>query len=263
VPKDEVLLKLYSQIIEPEFLANLEEDRLTLDNFNRIAGEMDTLFRLCGKHPSKIKFLDYGFGHGRWSRVARAIGAKVYATEIGNEKKSVASGIGVEIIADSDIDGMLFDIVHTEQVFEHLVDPAREFGRLAAATEGIMKVAVPHHGDILGLLSKKGMASSSPFVESMLSGRRLTSEESSYISVLPLEHLNTFSPKAIARLAKDHGMHIFSRTRKASVSLNFTTLRLFSRSVLQTGSMIAKSMLAPDRGYYLLRPSAFGSSLSR
>lgn len=253
VPNNELLSRVYDGFIAPRFLAELEAERLTIETFNEVAGELSVLFRLCGKHPAEITFLDYGFGHGRWARVARALGATVFATEISAEKISAAASIGVVIIADEELDRQRFDIVHTEQVFEHLVEPGREFRRLAAATEGVMKVAVPWHGNIPALLKSKGMTSKSPFNDS-LDGKRLSNSDFSYVSILPLEHLNAYSPRTMEYLARQSSLKIVSKVRRGSVALDFTGLGLLTHSLTRTASMLAKTLLAPDRGYYLFQP---------
>src|SRR3984885_14505438 len=100
VPKSSVLNALYNQMIDPIFLKKLEEERLTIANFQSIAGELSVLFEITNKHPGEVNFLDYGFGHGRWSRVARAMGAKVFAVETGDAKREYGRSIGVEVIED-------------------------------------------------------------------------------------------------------------------------------------------------------------------
>lgn len=257
VPNNFLLDRVYNEMIAPAFLQSLETERLTVDNFNRIGGELDLLFRRLGKPPGKVRFLDYGFGHGRWARVARALGATVFATEISEEKKAYAAGIGVEIIADEEVDHLRFDIVHTEQVFEHLVDPAKDFRRLAAVTDGFLKFAVPHSGNIKRLLATRGMIAESPFKQ-VLQGRALNRTQNTYVAIQPLEHLNAYFPKTVERLAADNGMHVVDRVRRAAVALNFSSPRLFARSAAKAGTMLAKMILAPDLGYYLLSPRPLG-----
>jgi 2-polyprenyl-3-methyl-5-hydroxy-6-metoxy-1,4-benzoquinol methylase len=122
------------------------------------------LFRVVDKPPWQVRFLDHGFGHGRWARVAVAMGASVVATEISPEKVVNASKIGAQIVPHEVLSDMQFDIIHTEQVFEHLTDPERDFQTLAKALSkvGLMKVAVPPQGNIRASLKANGMISWSP-----------------------------------------------------------------------------------------------------
>ncbi|WP_342363200.1 class I SAM-dependent methyltransferase [Terrarubrum flagellatum] len=254
IPNDALLNHIYCEMIDPEKLSRVENSRLTIDTFHRIAGEMDVLFRLAGKPPAEIRFLDYGYGHGRWARVARAMGAEVYATEIGEDKIASAAALGVRMIPDAEIDNMRFDIVHTEQVFVHLVDPAATFKRLAAVTDGIMKVAVPTQTRAKELVQSKGLTAASPF-KKIVAGETLSRQDLTYISLQPLEHLNTYSVKTFERLCAAHGMRIISRTRRASIPLNIMTPKLALGSLKRAASMIAKTILPPVSAYFVMSPA--------
>jgi len=253
VPGAELLDVLYNRMISPAFLERVERERLTVDNFNQIAGETAVLLRMAGKPPSEVRWLDYGFGHGRWARVARAMGAQVYATEIGEAKKAAAAALGVRIVSDAEVDAMRFDVVHTEQVLEHLAEPGRDFARLAAVTEGVLKVAVPRHRNLRALLAAKGMAPRSP-IDRSLRGEALSEEDDTYVAIQPLEHLNAFCARTMERLAADNRMRIVSRVRLAAVPVDLTAARRLAGSLAQLGKMAAKMILRPDGGYYLFRP---------
>lgn len=254
VPDGPVLNHVYYEMIAPKFLDGIEHDRLTVDNFHKIAGEMAVLFRMAGKHPGDIRFLDYGFGHGRWARVARAMGAQVFATETGEEKKAAAAALGIQIVSDAEIDAMRFDIVHTEQVLEHLTEPGRDFRRLAAVTDRLLKVSVPERGRLGLLLKRKGLPSVAPFSKN--DGReRLSAEDDAYTAIQPLEHLNAFSARTMEYLAIKNRMSIVSRVRRRAIAIEMDSPALLLRSMLRLGTMVAKTVLQPDLGYYLFRPS--------
>jgi hypothetical protein len=253
VPNAALLDALYNRMISPAFLEGVERERLTIDNFNQIAGETAVLLRMAGKPPSEVRWLDYGFGHGRWARVARAMGTQVYATEIGEEKKAAAAALGVRIVSDAEVDAMRFDVVHTEQVLEHLAEPGRDFARLAAVTAGILKVAVPRHRNLHALLAAKGMTPRSP-IGRALRGEALSQEDDTYVAVQPLEHLNTFCARTMERLAADNRMRIVSRVRRAAVPIDLSDARRLRGSLVQLGKMAAKMIIRPDGGYYLFRP---------
>lgn len=252
-PTDHLLENIYTKMINATFLRELERTRLTIENFNAIAGELSVLFKLANKHPSEIRFLDFGCGTGRWARVARAMGAQVFVTEIGEEKHKTAASIGATVLPDEAIDSERFDIVHTEQVFEHLVEPGREFRRLARATKRLMKIAVPRGGDIRDQVVRAGLPARSPF--------KLSSEETAfgreeylYAAILPLEHLNAFAPRTIEYLAEQNGMAIRSRVRQSNVVVDQATLRSFARSAAKLGKSFARAILKPNTGYYVLQP---------
>lgn len=254
VPTNAALDRIYNHLISPQNVADLERSRLSVDNFNRIAGEMTVLFRMTGKHPSEITLLDFGAGHGRWARVARALGASVFITETGDQKRRMAQSLGVNVIDDEQIDSMRFDIVHTEQVFEHLVHPAREFERLARVTNCLMKVAVPRAGDVRRVLERHGMPDQSPFERWVNGGARRWVDET-YIAIAPLEHLNIYSPRVMTAMAERNGMRLLTRVRRGSVSVDLTGARNLARSAADLGRMALKSLLQVDRGYYVFAPA--------
>jgi hypothetical protein len=249
VPNDALLENIYTRMINADFLRPLEQQMLTLPNFHQVAGELSVLFELIGKPCASIRFLDYGFGYGRWARVARAMGAEVFATEIGDDKAQAAADIGITMIDDSQVDEMRFDIVHTEQVFEHLPDPHAKFRRLAAVTDGILKVAVPRGGPIRELLKSQGMAAESPFARG-----RLSREDRAYVGVQPLEHLNLFSPRTMRWLATDAGMRIVSTTRRSMTTIDLRGFAAVKDAAARVAKSVARDIVKPNTGYYLFAP---------
>ena len=201
VPNTLMLDNIYNKMISPTALSKLERSRLTVDNFDKIVGELVVLFRMVAKHPTDIRMLDYGFGHARWARVAVAMGATVFGIELSPEKVSSAKNIGVSIISEAELSGMRFDLVHTEQVLEHLTDPTETFGRLARTflPDGMLKISVPPQGNIRKLLNKRGMIDRSPqqYLWSYNGSLDSKSKDNDYVAISPLEHLNVFSATAI------------------------------------------------------------------
>lgn len=248
-PTDAMMGVIYTRMIGHDFLARFERSKLSVDQFNVVAGEIAHLFRMVDKPPSEIRFLDYGMGHGRFARVARAMGATVYATEIGHEKARIAAELGIHIIPEKAIDDERFDIIHTEQVFEHLTAPGETFRRLAAVTDGVMKVAVPVVGPIAKVLRKKGMATESPFAR----GNRRPHDDI-YAAIQPLEHLNIFPRAAIDYLARANNMQVVSRTRGGAAAVDISSPTRLLGSMKELGRVTARAIVRRDRGYNLLRP---------
>jgi 2-polyprenyl-3-methyl-5-hydroxy-6-metoxy-1,4-benzoquinol methylase len=259
IPSVGMLHEIYDVMIGPAFLQKLELRRLTVDNFEQIAGELDVLFRIIGKHPADTQFLDFGFGHGRWARVAVAMGANVFATELSPEKIAYANRIGVTIIDDDAISGMRFDIIHAEQVFEHLTHPREDFKRLAGALApgGIMKVAVPPQQNIRRLLKTHGMIDWSPGEDQWnpRGTKKRQSRYSCYVCIQPLEHLNAYSSKAMDLLAKENNLRLISHVRRQSISLNTLKPALLLRSLLQLSKVTLRPILRRDSGYYIFTPN--------
>jgi SAM-dependent methyltransferase len=259
VPNEAMLHEIYDVMIGPTFLHESALRWLTVDNFEKIAGELDVLFRILGRKPADIQFLDFGFGHGHWARVAAAMGATVFGTEISPEKITYAKGIGVTALDDTAISDMRFDIIHTEQVFEHLTFPRRDFRRLAQALApgGIMKVAVPPQKNIRHLLRRRGMIdwSPAPSLWNPDSTLKNQSRYNAYICIEPLEHLNAYSSAAMNCLAKENNLRLISHVRRQSVSFNILSPALIARSLVQMAKILLRPVFRRDSGYYIFTPN--------
>ncbi|BAQ48283.1 MULTISPECIES: class I SAM-dependent methyltransferase [Methylobacterium] len=203
VPAPAMLHHLYDRFIDPEKLKDHEHARLTLDNHLDVATRLASLLVRIGKEPKDTTLLDFGFGYGRWARVAVGMGMQVFATEISPEKIAFARSIGVRIVDEAALARMQFDIVHTEQVFEHLTHPVEVFDMLARCIGpgGVLKLAVPRQGRIRRLLRKNGFIDWSPYEKDFKCGAY-----NDYNAVLPLEHLNAFCRKTVESLARRHDL---------------------------------------------------------
>ncbi|SFS11015.1 class I SAM-dependent methyltransferase [Sphingomonas jatrophae] len=255
-PNDALMEIIYTRMIGPAFLEAYERQLLTIDNFQRIAGEFATLFEQLGKAPADITMLDFGMGQGRYARVARAMGATVYATEIGDDKKRMGRSLGIEVIDDAAIDGMAFDLVHTEQVLEHLTHPGRDIARLAQAVApgGLFKIAVPYRGRLGTLLPAKGMPRTALFAEG--GARAMPGDAEAFGAIQPLEHLNAYGPETIAWLAAANGLKVVAQTRRRSVSIDTAGPRALARGTARLAAELAKAAMRHRIGYYLLRRPA-------
>ncbi|RVU15963.1 class I SAM-dependent methyltransferase [Methylobacterium oryzihabitans] len=259
-PAGAMMAAIYDGFIDPVRLRRYEVSRLTVENFRDVARRLAGLLAVIGREPKDVSLLDYGFGYGRWARVAVGMGMRVYATEISPEKIAFARSIGVTILAEEALGDHRFDIVHTEQVFEHLPDPAGTFDRLAAcvAPGGALKIAVPRQGRIRSLLRRHGLIDWSPF-EFGFRPRRY----SDYNCILPLEHLNAFGRRAVEALAARAGMVVTTGGFGGhQLDLDVGSPAAFARSLRLLGVRALKDAyvrLGPgrhDSGYYILRRRA-------
>lgn len=250
VPDAVLLEQIYDVMVAPDYLAQIELDRLTTDQFARIAGELAALFDRIGIAPGKARMLDYGFGSGRWARVARALGAEVFVSEVSAARFEIARSIGVTVVDDHAIDAMAFDIVHTEQVFEHLTHPRETFARLARSTRGLMKIAVPPGDGVRALVTRGPFPSVSPYAMEMR-GEQPSATDALWSSVQPLEHLNCFTHQTIALMAEEHGLKIVDRRRQRHIMVPLPSARglKFSAAELIRGVYRAA---VPQPGYFLL-----------
>jgi 2-polyprenyl-3-methyl-5-hydroxy-6-metoxy-1,4-benzoquinol methylase len=261
VPNDALLDKIYNEFISQETLYPRAMRNLTMEWFKARSGELIELFSLLPKQPGEVKFLDYGFGYGSWSRVAVALGAEVYATEISAEKIAYGGAIGVKMVDETALTGMQFDIVHTEQVFEHLLDPHGDFLKLAklVAPGGIMKLSVPPAGNIRELLTSRGMAAVSPLESDWQTAaeRQAARANAAYMCIVPLEHINVLTERGVALLAREAGLRVIGTVRKQAVPVSTASPSRFVRSLKELGRAAARVLLRRlthrDTGYYVLR----------
>ena len=203
VPTPPMMHHLYDRFIDPEKLKAHERSRLTLDNHYDVAARLSHLLTRIGKEPRDATLLDFGFGYGRWARVAVGMGMEVFATEISPEKIAFARSIGVRILDPTELARRQFDIVHTEQVFEHLTHPAEVFALLAQCVGpgGVLKLAMPRQGRIRQLIRRHGFIDWSPYERDFRCGAL-----NDYNAMLPLEHLNAFCRRSVEALAQRHDM---------------------------------------------------------
>jgi SAM-dependent methyltransferase len=257
IPNEFMLDQIYNVISSSTFVKKFDSSLLTVDNFDNIASELGALFRNIPRHPTEVRVLDYGLGYGRWARVAVAMGAEVFATEISPEKIAFASTIGVKIVDDETISKMQFELIHAEQVFEHLTHPEQEFGKLARVltTDGLMAVGVPRPGKIRRLLKQHGMINWSPLEKAWNPNIGQNSNSirryQDYNCIIPLEHLNAYSHKSIEILAEKHNLRLVSRLRRPSIPLYILNISLMLRSVVELSKVIATPILRRESGNYI------------
>ena len=195
VPDDELLAEIYATFITPEFEQRYVDSLFDDGMFARCTEEIWSLGKLCAKPFRDIRFLDYGMGFGHWASVARAAGMQSFGVELSECKVAAARTRGVIPIADDDLGPMQFDVIHTEQGFEHLPRPNETLGALvpALAPGGLLKISVPRTRGL-----KKAIAAA------RFDGT--DAQRDALNPVSPLEHLNAFCGNAIDRLAANHGL---------------------------------------------------------
>jgi SAM-dependent methyltransferase len=130
-------------------------------------------------------------GWASWARNAKDLGCRSYGFDLSPERNAFAESHGIETAAD----GETFHFINTEQVFEHVIDPAalaRELGgRLRPG--GILKISVPSSRGLLDTFRR-------------LSEGQATVGRDEIMPLQPLEHVNCFSPKGIELLGAEIGL---------------------------------------------------------
>jgi hypothetical protein len=193
VPGPELLQTIYDEWISPT-PKELVRSRYGLDDYRLLSQEVQFVIEHFRKPPGSIQVLDFGMGWGVWSRMALAFGCSVAGAELSIARQQHARSIGVEVLQWDELPGRNFHFINTEQVFEHLVEPAATLRHLttALADGGLLRISVPNCSAALRALEKK------PAFES------LSTED--VRALHPLEHLNGFEAATLERFGRGAGL---------------------------------------------------------
>ena len=194
VPGNALLAQIYDVWIPPSERERLRRMR-TLYDYSYTADQIHFLIDQLGLQPYEIDILDFGMGWCEWASMARAFGCRVAGAELSIERLEYARSIGIETIDWDTIPKRQFHFIHTEQVFEHLIEPLVVLKHLARALhpKGLLLVSVP---DSRVALKKAA-------------GQKLSSLSAQDIMpIQPLEHINSFEFKTIERMAKAAGLKV-------------------------------------------------------
>ena len=144
---------------------------------------------------SKFKeplLLDYGSGRGRWARAALSEGFRVVAYEPSVERGGEVAPPFHLVHSEADLAGMHFDVIHLEQVLEHVPDPLETLMRLKVycGSQTLIRITVPN---ILRDSSGHHVWESWPF------------DGKTPHVLAPFEHLHGFTPTSLQKLCTRAG----------------------------------------------------------
>ena len=139
--------------------------------------------------------LDYGMGWGLWARIAARLGCRSHGTDLAEARMDFARRHGVVALTDEEIERERFHFINTDQLLEHVPDPRELVARLAAALRpgGILKVSVPSQLGVEQLIGR------------LAEGQDRVSH-AEIMPVMPLEHLNCFTPQGLLALGSAAGL---------------------------------------------------------
>ena len=215
VPTSDFSMELYEVWIDPKSVtAAIEGGDIKQRQFRDLRLIKRMLGRI-GKPSRQVKVVDIGMGWGEWLFAARSYGCIGYGVELSPARIEFGKANGIRILNWSDLASEKFDIVHCEQVLEHLDDPrgALETMKGCLAPGGFLTIGVPNVGPLMDRLrTGKGVD---------WSGARSSRDcPNPTEAVTPLEHLNSFSGTSLRKAAKLAGLDEvrFSLTDVASTS---------------------------------------------
>lgn len=240
VPNNELAFRLYEKWIDPSVVFNQHLITDDLDTFCGYAQEISTFIDYFNVSPRKLDFLDYGMGWGKWALMAKAFGCNSFGFELSNARRDYASLNALTVVNWKDIPKRKFDLINTEQVFEHLSDPLETILHLKSGLKegGILKISVPNASNIQQRLRHMDWQAKK--------GTRL-----SLNPVAPLEHINCFQRKSLEKMGERVGMREVQIpiAMQYSHATNWRTLKRFMENI---GAPIYRNFLK-KHNYVLLR----------
>lgn len=208
VPTAALLAKLYGEWLAPDdpeaVLAKTVASIHSHPRYSKAAHEFMALLARLKKRPEALRVFDFGMGWGEWLQVAKHHGAHVFGTELDSLRCQWAEQHGITVLRDDEWPTQRFDIIHTEQVFEHLPEPFDTLRRLSAALsdDGVIFVSVPRADRLPKLFAdarkwRSDRPSAKPYHHV---------EPNRLYALQPLEHLSCFTPRSLQCLGERAGL---------------------------------------------------------
>lgn len=193
-----------------------------------------------GKVPATVKILDFGMGWGRWALMAKAFGCEVYGVELSSQRLEYAKANGIQPILWSDIPNYQFDLIHTDQVFEHLAEPVQVLNHLKQSlkSDGLIKICVPNSFGMRYRLKKMDWAAPKGSLQSLN-------------PVAPLEHINCFYRESMLKLAQ--GSDLLEVKIPIHIQYRYTTVWDKPKRVLRNLVMPIYRNILGLQNYYLFK----------
>jgi rubredoxin len=198
VGDSELLADLYGKWIDDHCRPDQDSqygDELAHALQSRDGHEILVAADFLGLHPSQLVTLDYGMGWALWARIALDLGCASYGCDLAPSRMQFARNHGIQTLVHDEIREPRFHFINTEQVMEHLADPSGVAGRLALALlpGGILKVSVPCAEQIDAIVAR-------------LESGDGEVDKTRLMPVQPLEHVNSFTRRALDRFATTLGL---------------------------------------------------------
>jgi 2-polyprenyl-3-methyl-5-hydroxy-6-metoxy-1,4-benzoquinol methylase len=129
IPSEKFSYDLYEKLISQQESLG-KKQTLRASNFRGNFDELLVFEKLTKKISSKIKILEFGSGWGYWSKLANSLNFDVTASELSNVRKEYIKSNGIKILNDLENTSEKFDIIYSDQVFEHINYPKKIFNLL-------------------------------------------------------------------------------------------------------------------------------------
>lgn len=221
IPAQNLMQELYDSWIDPA--KSFEKHRTKgIENYAQHAAEISALGHHLGRRPAEVTVLDFGMGWGDWLLMAKAFGFRAFGMELSESRLENGRQLGLDTIQWDEGEGIGFDLINAEQVFEHLPDPLETLRGLTKMLRpgGIIKISVP----------------TARRVECRLARMDWRAQKGSSLSlnfIAPLEHIQYFRRTSLSEMARLAGTRIIkiSFSKQLSSSSGWTSPRGTLRNV--------------------------------
>lgn len=188
VLSDHWLGVLYEQWITPAE-SHASRRSAGIDLYAGYARDMLLFTKLIGKKPADMAVLDFGMGWGTWSLMAKAFGFRSFGHELSPERVAFAQEQGIEVLESLDGIAQRFDVIVSEQCFEHIPRPRETLEKLSSLLlpGGILRISVPDANRSISKLSQPGWIAAKDAFH-------------------PLEHVNAFTHDTLQQFGRSAGL---------------------------------------------------------
>jgi len=195
IPNDELMFRLYEKWLDPHRVFEKFEHSYPLSYYADYARVIHDVAAYKDRLPATLKVLDFAMGWGNWAMMAKAFGCDVYGSELSPQRIAHAQESGIKIISWDQIPLHQFDFINTDQVLEHVADPAGTLAHLkrALTPDGVIRVCVPDGRQIVSKLRAPIWTADKASPDSLN-------------AVAPLEHINCFTNTSLRRLGETAGL---------------------------------------------------------
>ena len=193
IPNRRLQAIIYERWLNADYITQKHLKVDDLGYYKYYAFDIMFILNLLGRLPSEVDILDYGFGLGRWARMARAFGCNVYGMEISPSRRKIAKDMGIDIIGPNSTKN--FDVINLDQVLEHVPRPVELLQNLRGCLKkgGFFKLAVPDGSNIEVNLSRGMWAAP-------------RHSRFSLVAAYPLEHINCFNGRSFNYMIEAAGL---------------------------------------------------------
>tara|TARA_Y100000741_G_scaffold295722_1_gene236333 strand:- start:933 stop:1808 length:876 start_codon:yes stop_codon:yes gene_type:complete len=191
IPTDEFSFQLYEEIISSK---KSFEKKLNFDskNFSFYFDEIIALQNLINKKSFSIKVLEFGAGWGTWSIFAKSLNFDIYVNEFSINRKKFLEKNNLKIIEDLNSSEETFDLIYSNQTFEHLNYPRETFNLLYKKLNknGLIYLKFPD----------------SFFFKNKIKKNYIPCKDAAH----PLEHINLFNINSFLSIVSDLNMKVLN-----------------------------------------------------